>query len=489
MNLKSIDFGAPAAERDIIHGLADYFVESDAYARVANRDKFILLGNRGVGKSAIFKILAYRSRKLGVITIELSPEDYSYEVLSASLRKESEGVWAKHGAFTAAWKYLLLVIVMKALNKDRKGFKSGPAGRIYTYLRDHHKDSPDTPIGVLLSYLKRMEGLKIGPYEAAIKTRELTSLYRLEEIHAFLDDIKELLNKTPVQVFIDELDRGWDASEDAKAFVSGLFQAAISLNEMSVNLTVFVSLRQELYDSIPALYDDAQKYRDVIEIIRWDEPSLQQLISNRIRHSVKEMPKEFSIEDIWNTVFSETLQYRQTKSFNYMVDRTLYRPREIIQFCTTVVERNGRDGIFPIDYATVSEAELAYSEDRAKDIASEYRFQFPGLLSLFEIFRGRCYTFDKEELEFLCLEIASGEYSLNGDAKSWVNNQDPSFLIEVLWRIGFLRAQAIGGVKAQRRSGSSYLGPHQISNLSLHNLTRFHVHPMFRSFLGMKETK
>ena len=28
---------------------------------------------------------------------------------------------------------------------------------------------------------------------------------------------------------------------------------------------------QELYDSIPALYDDAQKYRDIIETIRWDE--------------------------------------------------------------------------------------------------------------------------------------------------------------------------------------------------------------------------
>lgn len=489
MNFRTIDFGAPAAERDIGHGLSDYFVESDAYSRVANREKFIILGNRGVGKSAIFKILAHRSRKNGIIAIELSPEDYSYEVLSSSLRKECEGAWAKHGAFTAAWKYLLLVIVMKSLNQGKNRFKSGPAGRIYTYLRDHHKDTADTPIGVLLSYLKRIEGFKIGQYEASIKTRELTSLYRLEEIHNLIGDIKELLYKTKVQVFIDELDRGWDASEDAKAFVSGLFQAAITLNELNENLTVFVSLRQELYDSIPALYDDTQKYRDVIEIIRWDEPSLQCLISNRIKHSVKNIPNDITTEAVWNLIFSETLQYRQTKSFNYMIDRTLYRPREIIQFCTTVVERNGKEGVFPIDYSIVSEAELNYSEDRAKDIASEYKFQFPGILSVFEIFRGRCYTFDREELEFLCLEIASGEYALADAAKSWVANQDPVFIIEALWRIGFLRAQAVGGVKAQRRSGSSYLGPHQISNLNLHNLARFHVHPMFRSFLGMKETK
>lgn len=61
-------------------------------------------------------------------------------------------------------------------------------------------------------------------------------------------------------------------------------------------------------------------------------------------------------------------------------------------------------------------------------------------------------------------------------------------MIDVLWQVGFLRAQAVGGLKARRRSGSTYLGPHQISNLNLRNLTRFHVHPMFRDYLGMKET-
>ena len=68
-------------------------------------------------------------------------------------------------------------------------------------------------------------------------------------------------------VLVDELDRGWDSSEDARAFVSGLFQACVSMNEVRPNLRVYVSLRQELYDDIPALYEDAQKYRDLLETI------------------------------------------------------------------------------------------------------------------------------------------------------------------------------------------------------------------------------
>jgi len=37
-------------------------------------------------------------------------------------------------------------------------------------------------------------------------------------------------DKAPILILVDELDKGWDSSEDAMAFVSGLFQAAIALN-------------------------------------------------------------------------------------------------------------------------------------------------------------------------------------------------------------------------------------------------------------------
>ena len=121
-------------------------------------------------------------------------------------------------------------------------------------------------------------------------------------------------------------------------------------------------------------------------------------------------------------------------------------------------------------------------------ISAEYRFQFPGLSSIFDLFRGRSYSFKRDELELLCLSIATGEYGLHKDA-TWVHNQEPDLLIEILWRIGFLRAQAVGGIKAVRRSGSSYVGPHQLGNLTLRNILRFQVHPMFRSYLGMKEAR
>jgi hypothetical protein len=487
-----VSFGAPAAERDIDQGLQDYFVESQAYRRVSEGSKKIVLGNRGTGKSAIFKVLAERERKRGVQVIELAPEDYSYEMLSSVLRSEAEGSWAKHGAYAAAWKYLILVLVFRALNASGAGTgrrkRSGAA--INRYLRDNFAGDQASKLDALISYLKRMEGIKIGPVEASVRTRELQRLYKLDEVEPLLPSMVELLEAQPVIVLVDELDRGWDASEDAQAFVAGLFQACARLNGLSEYLRVYLSLRQELYDSIPALYEDAQKFRDLIETIEWDEPSLLELMANRIRFSVPTLGSRSS-EECWSAVFAEVLDYRRNRSFNYMVDRTLYRPREMIEFGSRSVEAaqdRGPDA-FPIDYSTITEAENRYSEERAKDIAAEYRFQYPGLLSVFEVFRGLTYTMDRPELEDICLELALGETSADSEAEPWLLDANPETLIEILWGVGFLRAQAVGGIKARRRSGSQYLGPYQLANLSLHNLTRFQVHPMFRSYLGSKEPK
>ena len=490
VSLKNLTFGVPAAERD--QDLLACFVLSETYTKLVRGQKTIILGNRGSGKSALFKKFADDESTKGNIVVQLAPEEYSYELLSQTMRKEVEGAWAKQGAYAAAWKYLILVRSMKEILKSGKRFKHGPEARIYNYIRDNHASTDINPIGMLISYLKRMEGVKFGKYEAGIKARELKRLYSLEEIAPFIRDIDDVCSKRKVTVLVDELDKGWDASEDAISYVAGLFQSAVSLNSQFKNLKVFLSLRRELYDNIPALYDDAQKVRDIIETVEWDEPNLLELIGRRIIKQFPELKSESSYVVIWNHIFQDTLEYRQTNSFNYIVDHTLYRPREIIQFCNEVAEAARNQLVqarLPFVYKQVAEAEHSYSEGRLKDICSEYRFQYPGIQSLFESFRGMTYTFTRDELEEHLLKIICRDLPVAKEAIEWCEKLEPEKLIEIFWTIGFIRAQAVGGLKARRRSGSSYLGSHQISSLNLRNIQRFHVHPMFRSYLGMKEAK
>ncbi len=483
---QDVDFGDVAAERDLAHGLLSYFMESKSYDSIVNGSKFIALGNRGAGKTAILKKLKDAAKTDKSNVIELSPDDFSYELLSSALKAEQEGNWAKQNAFAAAWKFLIYVLVMKKL-VEKGGYKGGNEKRIYDYVRDNHGNVDKNPIAVMVSYLKRFEGIKLGNYEASLKATELMKLYRLEEIDRLLPCLDDVLSRqNSFFVLVDELDRGWDGSEDAKAFVAGLFNASVALNDRHQSLRVIVSLRRELYNNIPSLYEDAQKVRGVIEQVEWDEERLYRLIAERIRHSLKTPFMED--ETAWSVFMEPTLNYRKTKSFNYLIDRTLYRPRELIQFCNDLKDAAIKSSTkMPLDYSTVVEAEISYSRSRCQDIASEFRFQYPGLLSIFETFRGHVYNYDRDRLEEHCLRIAYTDVKVSPEAQAWTVDLEPDPFIDVLWQVGFLRALAVGGIKGQQRSGSRFLGPHQIDSLNLETVRSFHVHPMFRSYLGLKE--
>jgi len=482
--LSAVDFGAPAAERDIDRGLEDYFVESEAYNRVRLGSRRIVIGARGIGKSAIFQVLARREREAGSYVIELSPEDYSYELLNQTMASEDHGSWAKLGAYAVAWKYLIYVLIMKEVSKKKTHLKKGAANGIYRYIRDNHSNPQASKLSALVSYLKRLEGIKIGKYEASIKARELEKLYKLEEIHHLVPSLKEIASSRKIVVLVDELDRGWDSSEDARAFVAGLFQACISVNSVHDNLRVYMSLRQELYDDVPELYDDAQKYRDLIETLRWNELSLLKLIARRARHS---MPALAAVDDetCWDSIFASLPGPGACGSFRYMIDRTLYRPREIIQFCTQAIECcRESNSVIPVKHAAVREAEGVYSAERAKDIAAEHRFQYPGLISVLEAFRGRAQSLDREELEFLCLELITGEIPSRGTSL-WLNECTQHALIEILWNVGFLRAEAVQDNTEKKLGSGPYLGVYRVLHNNITATRCFQVHPMFHAYLDI----
>lgn len=243
-SIRRLSFGAPAAERDIHQGLKEYFFESESYRRLRDGSKIVILGNRGSGKSAIFKMLAEFRKAKGHLVLELAPEDYSYEILTQSLVKEHEGSWVKQGAYAAAWKYLLFLMVMKQIHEEDSASIKRNCPKLFKYLRDRFSNVTLSRLDTLISYLKRIEGVKIGSYEAMLKTTELQKLYRLEELHDMLPELKIACEKHPVTIFVDELDRGWDSSEDAKAFVAGLFQAALSVNQLTPSLQLYISLRR-----------------------------------------------------------------------------------------------------------------------------------------------------------------------------------------------------------------------------------------------------
>jgi hypothetical protein len=473
--------GPPAAERD--DELRRYFFESEIFGAVSRGEASILIGSRGSGKSAIFRMVGEREKAKGTAVIQINPEEYSYEFLGKTLKAEVQGVWAKQSSYAASWKHVLYILAMKEAIRRTSSTKTASYKAVRGFLAANFRGEQENILDRLVSYMKRFEGIKIGSLEIKSNAKALQDLYSLEELKGQLEYLKDILVSQKVYIFVDELDRGWDASEDAKQFVAGLFQAAIQVNRLTPNLKVFISLRRELYDAIPEIYDDAQKVRDLVREVRWDEDTLKQMIAKRIIR-VAGLPTDSTPDDAWESQFAQTLAYRKTNSFNYIVDRTSYRPREIIQFCNECLADVGTGSL--IDYSIIVEAENRYSADRTNDIASEFKFEYPGLKQVMETFRGKVYSMTREELELHCLEILTEERRCP-EAQHWLQQCDVHNLVSILWDVGFIKAYAVGGIKAQARSGSRYLGSYQIASLSLLSISQFMIHPMFQAVLGLKE--
>lgn len=494
LDIRSLNLGSDSAERDIDVGLAEYFYQNATYNRFLNGRKTILVGNRGAGKSAIFKYIAATEHKKGNLVLELSPEDYSYELLAEYLRSEKEGSWGKQSAYSIAWQYLLYNLIFKKIVENKRGLLLGAQKNIYNYVVSSDAARETSSIGILVNYLKRIERVKTESHEGIIRSRDLQSLYDLEEIKSLIPSLNNVLKNTRMTILIDELDKGWDNSEDAKYFIAGLFQATQKINLINVNLRIYVSIRQELFDNIPQIYEDAQKIREDVEVIRWGRNELLELIARRIAHSFPAAEKLTAIKR-WKTVFVSKLSSVDVDSLDYIIDRTQLRPRELLQFCKLCIECVDYSLVSKrIDECAIAAAEESYSEQKTRDLASEYRFQYPYLLDVFEVFRAKKTYYAKEELDYLLLSIAVGEVDVER-AASWVIDTDYLELKQILWKIGFLKV-LVPRVASSKRSAAkqtppqsegTYLGHYELPTVNLENIGQFRVHPACTKFLHLQE--
>ncbi|MDZ7264484.1 MAG: hypothetical protein ONB16_07860 [candidate division KSB1 bacterium] len=488
--LRDLTLGALAAEHD--NFLEEYFFESRMFRRVALGHTRVLIGNRGSGKSAIFRMLAKKERQQGTLVEEIMPSDYMFDLLKNSRLFDSNTEWARLGAYTASWKYVILITAMRLLHSRFKKLNThkDDLNAIHAFLRDHLEHHPVTPLDLLVRFMRKFADIKKVTFEGiqfGDSGDSLEKLYKLEPLLNVIPAIQRLSQHTKVLILFDELDQGWDASNDARQFIAGLFRAAIQINQQFSGIRVLITIREEIYQNIPELYEDAQKIRDIIEYVRWTPDELKGMITQRIKHALELIfNKEVMISDpdkLWEVIFNQNLAKNGLSSYHYIIDRTLYRPRELIFFvneCFKVHNLEQRIGD-----TTILQVEKNYSKNRLEDIAAEYRFQYRGLKDVFELFRLSPCRWTRHDLDDLWLEVVEGIKPCP-EAALWLNeNCRPDRLIEILWKVGFLRAFAKTSAEPEPSDDRYFVGYHQEPTLNIATINYFDIHPMFRSHLGI----
>lgn len=490
--VRDMDIGSLAAEDD--SHLEDYFIETSIYRRVLTGNTKVLVGARGSGKSAIFRKIAKEATSKGSLVENVIPNDYIADLVKSTKNIGESSDWIRLGLFTAAWKYVILLIASKKLYQKYKNSSShkDSVRAIQSFLRENDSEYKKKATDLFVSLLqkvKRTKKVSLSSVEFSDIDESLEGFYNLEKIRPLFEPIRNLSQNTKVLVLFDELDHGWDASDESRQFIASLFRAALYVNKEFTGVNALITIREEIYQNIPELYDDAQKIRDRIDYVRWTQDELLEMATKRIKLSMEGiMRREIKAEksnSIWELVFPKTLGPRRIKSFKYVLDRTTFRPRELIYMINEIFKVHNLEE--KITLPTIEKAERIYSMHRTQDIGTEYSFQYPGLKDLFELFRNRSTKWDRESLEDMWLEIVEGNVRCSS-VTDWINeSSSPYKLIEALWKSGFLRVFTKIDKQPTKRDEKYYLGYYQDSTLNPDMYIYFDVHPMFRMYLGNAE--
>jgi predicted nuclease with TOPRIM domain len=169
--------------------------------------------------------------------------------------------------------------------------------------------------------------------------RRFASPELLSDLSKVIDTLAEHVTRNePNFVLIDQLDENWIDPSIKYPLIRALIESLKSLRRVS-DLKTVVALRSDLLEKVILETKNAgfqsEKYEDYIVRLKWDSKRLKSLINKRMNFLFR---RKYSRENVtFEDVFSEQVS-NSGNPFSAIIDKTLYRPRDVINFVNTCLE-------------------------------------------------------------------------------------------------------------------------------------------------------
>jgi hypothetical protein len=240
-------FGPEAAEDEEPDRLREYYFKGLSYADVtAELPLRILVGHKGIGKSALFKIAMLEDAERGRLPILIKPDDI------AGLAKDSTDFLLTIRAWREGLSDIITRKTLAVFGMDNAGLKSTAqniGGRLLSYLAD------------------------------TIKSNKIVDLSFDPTKRAMLD---AFLRQNQVNVYIDDLDRGWEGRRDDVKRISALLNAVRDMANESPGLRFKVGLRSDVYYLVRTSDESTDKIESSVVWQSWTNHEILVLLVKRI---------------------------------------------------------------------------------------------------------------------------------------------------------------------------------------------------------------
>lgn len=530
---KNIDIGSLDAESD--HLLLKAFVEKHEFEVLVDSDtvKSIIIGRTGAGKSALIKYIENNEEHV----VRIDPESLSLRHLSNSdIINYFKEIGVKLDLFyKLLWKHVFIVELIKIYfsndlsksNNFLEWLKEKITGnnkrkKAVEYLENWEKkfwEDTEYRIKELETSLESRFKSELGggikltelielsqkseneskaeqnvKYEVLNKAQKVVNESQIEEIKEIFTILKDdLFTKTQKRCFliIDDLDKEWVSNTIVYDLIKALIDSIREFNEIP-NVKVIIALRSNIQKIIfqenLSRGVQREKYANLYIKLEWSKAELTLLINNRL----KELMKGSYTNDI--PTIKEVLPDSSKKlgdPFDYILDRTFMRPRDVIDFFNKCIRYADDKTKFTWDI--IKQAESDYSVERLQAVGDEWLENYGYLECFYGFLEQQKGVFDLSEVkthagDYFLERISSNDIMrLSQNMRVIFQNFGSDFDTDAILKRVCLVLYEVGiiGVKISPETKLEYY--YEYNNLltirDFNEKSKFYVHPMFHKAL------
>lgn len=418
-------FGNEAAEDEVYEKLQSYYIKSDTHEKIAaNLPLRILVGHKGIGKSAIIKILLAENKDESNLAILIKPDDIS------SLGKSSNDFLET----IREWKIgLLEIIASKAISSVGLTAKTETESKLYNIA------------GQITTFLAETFSKKI---EENINLDPAKKLI-----------IESFLRNKKIVVFIDDLDRGWQSRKEDIHRISALLNAVRDLANENPGIQFKISLRTDVYFLVRTSDESTDKIEGSVIWHSWNNHEILLLLIKRIKSffnepfdvermaNLEQKNLAYYLDDIFEKKFQDYGKWSDAPMYRVLMSLIRKRPRDLVKLCTLAARSANQKGHDKILTSDLKEIFQEYSQGRIQDTVNEYKTELPDIERLLlgmkpnqkQIKENRGFVYSTNELKTKINSIIERGKFVYTSGKI----ATPTDLAQLLYKINFITGRKV----------------------------------------------
>ncbi len=379
-----------------------YFYSYPGISKVVSGERALVTGRKGAGKTAVFEFIRLQQQH-DLFVKPLRFSNYSFEILYKCRDIRFRGA-AQYMTF---WKFIIYSNICALIIRDQsvsaspitlleRAFPQFTDEKIRQFIPNTKSDSlsfeiPDiikistsSPVEASVEWVGAVDALESFLYEVDAFNRYFVLFDALD------DDFHGIVSRGPDGAVV--------VSADYLDLIAGLIRA---LYEIKSKFTQKDAAGRHIFNPVVFLSSDVldlisdrdkNKWNSIKLDLKWGRSEIRDFLAFRISRAVDPSGDILPIDAAWTSVFtSKKVRIKRGKTrsdlstFDYMLRKTLLRPRDFVAFLRLIAQHNevwGHGFLGPRD---ILYAEMDYSKYFRQEFIDELGTILPDINIYFDV--------------------------------------------------------------------------------------------------------